>query len=338
MTNFSTMSRRQWLVCGLGGTAVSMFGGLGSVSSLAQTKAAWPSQAVRMVVPVPAGGQTDLFARFVADHLSKTFGQPFIIENRPGAVGKIATQNLLSSPADGHTLLFSAASFVVVPQALNLFTPVDVVRDLAPIAQIGVGGNFLAVNSALPVQNIKDLVAYSRASKPPLSYGSHGIGSVTHILMSSLLSAQGLQMNHVPYKSGAEVLRDMMGGVLPIGWVDTTNGAQAARSGRIRLLGVSGTFRVPGNPDTLTIAEQGFGLDQNGWLGLLAAANTPATVLRTINAEVMRLMSSDQARQRLNTMNISVAPSNTPEQFAESVRNDVNSWRKIVTENQIKLD
>jgi tripartite-type tricarboxylate transporter receptor subunit TctC len=338
MPNFPKQNRRQLIISGLAGTTVSMFGVSGSVSSLAQTKVSWPSQPTRIIVPVPAGGQTDVFARFVADHLSKTFGQPFIIENRPGAVGKIALQNLLSSPADGHTLLFSAASFVVVPQALNLFSPIDVIRDLAPIAQIGAGGNFLAVSNEIPVQNIKELLAYIRANKTPLSYGSHGIGSVTHILMSSLISSQGLQMNHVPYKSGAEVLRDMMGGVLPIGWVDTTNGAQAARTGRIRLLGVSGTFRVPGNPEILTIAEQGFGLNQNGWLGLFAAANTPATILRAINTEVMRLMSSDQARQRLITMNIAVFPYNAPEQFAETIRSDVSAWRKIVSDNQIKLE
>ena len=312
--------------------------GLMGTGSMAQPRPAWPSQTVRVMVPVPPGGQTDLFARFIAEHLSKTFGQPFIIDNRPGGSGRIAMQQMLSQPADGHTILFSAASFIVVPQALNLLSPLDVTRDLAPIVQIGAGGNFLAVSSNLPVNNMRELVNYVKSSRTPLSYGSAGVGSVTHILMAALTSSQSLEMNHVPYKSGAEVIRDMIGGVLPFGWVDTTNGGQAARAGRIRLLGVSGTFRVPGNPEVPTIAEQGFGLDQNGWFGLFAAANTPPAVLRAINAEVLKLMSGDEARQRLHTMNVATFPPNTPEQFAETIRNDVRAWRKIVIDNQIKLD
>jgi tripartite-type tricarboxylate transporter receptor subunit TctC len=291
-----------------------------------------------MLVPVAAGGQTDIFARFVAEHLAKTFGQPFVVENKPGASGKIATQQLLRSAVDGQFLLFSAASFTVVPQALNTSQPYDVLKDLAPIVQIGAGGNFLAVSSELPVRSTRELIEMARANPDKLAYGTTGVGSVTHILMASLLQQLGVRMTHAPYKSGSEVMRDIMGGVLPLGWVDTTTGGPAARSGRIRLLGISGTYRVPGNPDVSTLAEQGFGLDQNGWLGLFAAAGTPEPVLRAINTEVNKLMGGEEARQRLALMNIATFPANTPEQFAQTMRTDYQAWRKIVVDNDIKAE
>lgn len=145
-------------------------------------------------------------------------------------------------------------------------------------------------------------------------------------------------MGHVPYKSGAEVLRDLAGGVLPVGWVDTTTGGPAGASGRIRLLGISGTFRVPGNPDVPTLAEQGFGADMNGWLGVFAPVGTPEGVVRAVNAEINRLMTADEARRRLDSMNIATFPPNLPQAFAMTVRSDVESWRRIAVDNGIKLD
>ena len=337
MHNLNSVSRRQFMVRG-GRTGAVLFGA-STLTPLAWPQSrSWPSQAVKVVVPVGPGGQTDLFARFICDHLSKSFGQPFVVDNKPGAAGKIGTQQLLAAPTDGHTLLFSAASFTVVPQAIQPNMPYDVTRDLAPIVQIGAGGNFLAVTNDLPVRNMQELVNYVRSRSAPPGYGSHGIGTVTHILMSSLIKNQNLKMTHVPYKSGAEVLKDMIGNVLPIGWVDTTNGAQAAKSGRIRLLGVSGTFRVPSNMDVPTIAEQGFGLEQNGWLGLFASAGTSPAILKAINTSVSGLMTGDEARQHMTAMNIATFPSNTPEQFAETVQRDVQAWRKIVVENNIRLE
>jgi tripartite-type tricarboxylate transporter receptor subunit TctC len=319
--------------CGLGGALLP-----GISRAQARSVNGWPSQPVRVVVPVPAGSQTDIFARFVTDHLAKAFGHPFVVDNKPGGTGRIGTQQVLRAAADGQTLLFSAASFTVVPQALNTNLPYDVLKDLAPIAQIGAGGNFLAVGNEFPAKSVRELVDMARASPDKLTYGTTGVGSVTHILMASLLKQQGVRMAHVPYKSGAEVVRDMIGGVLPVGWVDTTNGGVAGRTGKIRLLGVSGTYRVPGNLDVATLAEQGFGLDQNGWFGLYGPAGTPEPVLRAINSEVNKLMVGEEARQRLALMNLAAFPANTPEQFTQTMRNDLLAWRKIVVDNDIKVE
>lgn len=342
-TTDSQSGRRQVLGRLAGGGLWCLGAGFAPKVAWAQARpvGGWPSQPVKVVVPVGAGGQTDLFARWVTEHLAKTFGQPFLVDNKPGAGGRIGTQQLLKSPADGHNLMFSAVSFTLVPQALSAGSnslPYDVLKDLAPIVQIGAGGNFLAVSNDMPARTARELVDQARASPGRLTYGTTGVGSVPHILMAALLRQQGVQMTHVPYKSGAEVLRDMMGGVLQVGWVDTTTGGPAGRAGRIRLLGISGTYRVPGNPETQTLDEQGLGLSQNGWLGLFAPAGTPEAVVRAINADVNRLMASDEARQRLAAMNIATFPTNTSEQFAQTMRVDYQAWRKIVVENDIRAD
>lgn len=340
MNQKKNVPRRALLQQLAGASLYGLGGALLPGISLAQTKSVngWPSQPVRVVVPVAAGGQTDIFARYIAEHLARAFGQPFVVDNKPGASGKIGTQQVLRAAPDGLTLLFSAASFTVVPQALSTSQPYDVLKDLAPIVQIGAGGNFLAVGNEQPVRTTRELIDLARANPDKLTYGTTGVGSVTHILMASLLRQQGVRMTHVPYKSGAEVARDMIGGVLPLGWVDTTTGGVSGRSGKIRLLGISGTYRVPGNPDVSTLAEQGFGLDQNGWLGLFGLAGTPEAVLRAINAEVNKLMAGEEARQRLALMNIATFPANTPEQFAQTMRTDYQAWRKIVVDNDIKAE
>jgi tripartite-type tricarboxylate transporter receptor subunit TctC len=323
----------------LGGAAALAGLALASPATRAQSTAApagWPARPVRLVVPAAAGGQTDQFARFIGDQLARAFGQPFVVDNRPGGSGTIGALQVAKAAPDGHSLLFSAASFTVVPQALNPNLQYDLLKDLAPVVQIGAGGNFLAASVDSPFRTTKDLLDRARAAPDALTYGTTGVGSVPHILMSALLKQHGGRMGHVPYKSGAEVLRDLVGGVLQVGWVDTTTGGPAGAAGRIRLLGISGTFRVPVNPDVSTLADQGFGSELNGWLGLFAPAGTAEQVVRAVNAEVNRVMASDEARRRLDTMNVATFPRNAPDEFARTVRNDVQAWRRIVVDNGIQ--
>lgn len=296
----------------------------------------WPNRVVKIVVPAGAGGQTDLFARFMAEQLGRAFGQPFIVDNKPGASGNIGAVAVARSPSDGYQLLFTAGSFSVVPQALQASPPYNLIQDFDPIVQIGAGGQFLAVSVDSSIRSVSDLLA--KAQSGQMNYGTTGVGSVPHILMSALLQKSQVRMTHIPYKSGAEVLRELMGGTLEVGWVDTTTGGAAARAGKIRLLGISGTVRVPGNPEIRTLQEQGYGLDQNGWLGLFARSGTPGGIVSAINSEVLRIMSSEEAQNRLTAMNIGVFPPNTPEQFAQTVQRDLRAWKKMITDNEIKAE
>lgn len=321
---------------------LTVAGALGALSAVPiaraqpRTVGGWPNRVVKIVVPAGAGGQTDLFARFMADQLGKAFGQPFIIDNKPGASGNIGAMAVVRSPSDGYNLLFTAGSFSVVPQALQASPPYDLLKDLQPIVQIGAGGQFLAVSANSSIKSVADLLA--KAQSGQMNYGTTGIGSVTHILMASLLEKGRVKMTHIPYKSGAEVLRELMSGTLEVGWVDTTTGGAAAKADKIRLLGISGTIRVPGNPDIKTLQEQGYGLDLNGWLGLFARAGTPDAIVTAINNEVLRIMNSEEAQSRLTAMNIGVFPANTPEQYAQTVQRDLQAWKKIIVDNNIKAE
>jgi tripartite-type tricarboxylate transporter receptor subunit TctC len=289
-------------------------------------------------VPSGAGAQTDLFARYVAENLGKTFGQPFIVDNKPGASGDIGAMAVVKAPADGYTLLFSAASFTVVPAALSAQRPYDLQRELAPIVQIGVGGLFLAVGGDSPIKSVKELFELARREPGKLSYGTTGIGSTAHLIMASLLAQQGLTMTHVPYKSSADVLRDLNGGILQIGWVDTSSSIALVQAGKVRPLALGATMRMPATPDVPTFNELGYRHELNGWLGLFAPAGTPEPILRALNAEVNKLVHGEEGTKRLAAMNVANPPAGTPEQFAQRIRSDLQGWRKIAVDNQIKPD
>lgn len=295
----------------------------------------WPTKPVRLVIPSGPGAQTDLFGRFIGDHLGRVFGQPFVADNKPGASGNIGAMSVMQAPADGHTLLFSAASFTIVPAALNPNQPYDLIRDLTPIVQIGIGGLFLAVAPELPVKGVQDLFEMARQAPGKYSYGTTGIGSTGHLIMASLLSQRGLQMTHVAYKSSAEVLRDLSGGILQVGWVDTTSSLGAIQAGKIRPLAHGSTVRAPRSPDVPPLKDVGIPWELNGWLGLFARSGTPMPIVRAINTEVNKLIHSEEGKARLVAMNAANPPPTTPEEFAQLIRRDLPAWRKIAVDNGI---
>lgn len=295
----------------------------------------WPNRPVRLVIPSGAGAQTDIVARYVGDHLGKAFGQPFIAENKPGASGNIGAMAVVQAPADGYSLLFSAASFTVVPAALNPNQPYDLLRDLTPIVQIGIGGLFLAVAPELPVKTVQDLFELARKEPGKYAYGTTGIGSTGHLIMAALLSQRGLQMIHVSYKSSADVLRDLSAGVLQVGWVDTTSSLGPIQAGKVRALAHGSTVRAPKSPDIPPLKDVGIPWELNGWLGLFARTGTPMPIVRALNAEVNKLFGGDEGRARLAAMNAASPPPTSPEEFAQMIRRDLPAWRKIVVDNQI---
>ncbi|MDM0054004.1 tripartite tricarboxylate transporter substrate binding protein [Variovorax sp. J22R115] len=279
---------------------------------------------------------SDTFARIIADHLTRTFGQPFIVDNKPGGSGAIASLAVVKAPNDGHTLLFTNASFTAVLQAISPPKSYDLLRDLTPVVQIGASGQFLAVVPAFPAHNLKELISLVRAHPDKYTFGTLGNGSVGHLAMAALQNQEGLKIGHVPYKAGNEVVRDMVGGVLEIGWVDVSSSVGAIQAGQIRPIAISGTFRAPANPEVLTMTEQGYPFKLNGWTGLFAAAGTPPAVIRAINSEVNALLQTEAVKQRMFQMNVGLVPANTPEQFQQTLRDDIQGWTRIVVANGIK--
>ena len=325
-------SRRQHLAFGL--SALAAYG----LPSLASAQAPWPARPVRMIVGSAAGGGTDLFARLLAERFGALFGQAFIVDNKPGANGLLASEAAARAPADGYTLLFSYAGAMLINPMLHNKKNLDPLKDFEPIAQVGAVGNVLVVNAAFPVRNLKELAAYAKANPGKLSYGSWGIGSGGHLTMESFLASAGLQMTHAPYKGVAPLTSDLLGGVLQVGWIDVSSQVQQIQSGKLRAIAVSGTDHMPQLPDVPTMAEQGFPFDTMSWYGLFAPARTPADIVRQLHAASLKTIALPEFRARLASFNIANPPAPSIEEFRQRIAQDTRVWAGIVQAAGVKAE
>lgn len=302
--------------------------------------AAWPDKPVKVIVPGGAGSGTDVAARLVTEALAKAFGQPFVIDNKPGANGMIGTEAAAKAPNDGYTLLFTYAAAQVVNQALYPKVSYDGDKDFVAIAQIGAGGNMLVVPNELPVNNLKEFIAYAK-SKPAnsLSYGSWGNGSGGHLSMEALKQQAGLVMQHIPYKNTAAVNTDLMGGQIPVAFTSMGSALPLVLGGKMKAIAISGPYRVPQLPNVATMTEQGIKFDLVAWYGLFAPAGTPRAVVDALNKEVIRQLKTPEVVERWSkALGLSELPLKTPEQFQQTVRDDIREWGAIVKAGNIKVD
>ncbi|WP_035883993.1 Bug family tripartite tricarboxylate transporter substrate binding protein [Cupriavidus metallidurans] len=312
--------------------------GLGAALRPAGAAATWPSRPIRLVVPASAGSGPDLFARPLAEMIGKRLGQSFVIDNKPGATGIIGNDIVAKAAPDGQTLLFTYAATVVINQTLQPKMPYDGLRDLAPIAQIGAGGNFLVVAPDFPARNLKEFVAHIRARPDAYDYASWGIGSGGHLTMEALKMQTGIRLRHVPYKTVPQILNDMQGGVVRVAFVDTSSSLPLLRAGKLRALAVSGTRRGSASPDVPTMTEQGYPFDTNSWYGMFAPAGTPDAIVQRLNAEVNLALASAEMRERFMQLNMADPPIRTAAQFAQTVRDDVTAWGNVIRANHITVD
>lgn len=302
--------------------------------------AAWPDTPVKVIVAGGPGSGTDTAARLVTDMMTKSFGQPFVIENRPGANGMIGTDEALRAANDGYTFLFTYAAAQVVNQSLYANVKYDGAKDFEAIAQIGAGGNMLVVPNDSPVNDLKEFVAYVK-SKPAntLSYGSWGNGSGGHLSMEALKQQTGLQMQHVPYKSSAAVNTDLIGGQIPVAFTSMGSALPLVLGGKMKAIAISGPYRVPQLPNVRTMTEQGVKFDLVAWYGMFAPAGTPKPIIDKINKEIIRQLTVPETRERfIKILGFSEIPLKTPEQFAQTVKDDIREWGAIVKAGNIKID
>lgn len=307
----------------------------GLVPALAAAQDPFPGKPIKIVAAGAPGGGLDLIARLIGDRLQQSLAQPVIIDNKPGGNGVIAAKAVIGAPADGHTLLMTAASFTVMAQAMPKKPPYDVIRDLEPVAQIGSGGVFLVVAPDFPARNMQELVALIKAQPDQHSYASFGVGSSGHLVMAALQNQTGMKINHVPYKAMQQIFTDLMGGNIRIGFVDVTSSLPLIRTGKIRALAVSGSSRMPASPDIPTMTEQGFRFDTDGWFAMFAPKGTPAAVTATLNREIANALAAPELQARLLQFNMANPPRKTPEQFGQTVREDLKAWTRIVRDNHI---
>jgi tripartite-type tricarboxylate transporter receptor subunit TctC len=293
---------------------------------------AWPAgKPIRLVLPSGAGGGADIFGRFMAEWLSKELGTNVIVDNKPGANGLLATQEVARAAPDGFTLLVSFTGATVANKLLMLKPPVDPLNDIVPIARIGGGGgNMVVVNPSLPVKNMRELVEYVK-TRNDLSYASWGIGSGGHLAMESLKMQSGMKMVHVPYKTVAQIPPDVISGVMPIATIDAASPLPHLRSGRMRAIGTLSGERLPQIKDIPTVMEQGFKLDAFPWYGLFGPKGLPREIVERMNATLNRWMVLPEVAEFFDQKQNGPAPKPlTVAEFEKLIQSDLVSWKQLI--------
>ncbi len=308
-------------------------------SALAQAPsgAKWPEKPVRMIVPFPPGGTTDIVARLVGPKLTEAHKQPVVIDNRSGASGMIGGEAIARAPADGHTLGVIISTHAISP-ALFAKSAVDPARDFAPVTLAISVANVISVHPSVPATSIGDLIKLAKAQPGKLSFGSAGTGTVVHLTGELLKSVARVDITHVPYKGGGPALIDLIGGQIPMGVQNVTTVVTYVRSGKLRALGISGLERSPALPQVPTVASQGFpGFEAREWYGFVAPGGTPAPLVAQINRELVRIIQLPDVRARLLDLGADMV-GDSPEQFGQFMKAELVKWSKLIKDAGIRLD
>ena len=301
---------------------------------LAQT---YPVKPIKLVVGYPAGGAVDIVARTLGQSLSASLGQPFVIENKPGAGTNIAVKYVIDSPADGYTLML-AANALAANMSLYQPAPFDAEKDLTPIALIGRVPVVLAVNAATGPATLAKLIELAKAKPGSINYASPGNGSTPHMAVELFQATAGISLSHVPYRGGGPAITDVIGGQLPMVAVNALEALPHVKSGRLRVLAVMSPTRAATLPDVPTLAESGFpGFEASVWYGLVAPAATPKAVVQRLHAEVQKALQTLEVRERMAAVGGVVLPGST-EQFAALIHSDRLRYAKVVRDANIKPD
>ena len=304
-----------------------------SVNSYSQT---WPSRPLRYIVPFPPGAFNDTLGRTIAAELTKTLGQPMVVENRPGGNTIIATELAAKSPPDGYTLYGAALPFSVIQSLYK--TSFDVTKDFAPITLAGISANLLVAHPAFPVNNVKELIEHARRNPGRINYGSSGNGTSVHLSMELFKSMTRTFMLHIPYRGSAPVVADLLAGQVDVMFDNVPNVIGHVRAGKMKALAVTTAQRSALAPDVPTVAEAGVpGYELSVWFGVLAPAGTPRDIIGRLNAEIVKVLNSADVKDRFGKQGVEVRTS-TPEQFGEFLRAEVARWAKVVKDADIKAD
>lgn len=307
------------------------------VAQPGSSAAAYPERVVRIVVPTPPGGGTDIATRTVATKLREMLGQQFIIENRPGMAGNIGAEAVARAAPDGYTLLAVIASHAS-NRAVQKNVSYDLVRDFAPISRTVTLSNVLIAHPSLPPRTLREFIAFAKARPGQLQFASAGVGSMPHLMVELLASMAGLKLQNVPYKGGAPGFNDVLAGHVPLMAYGPDVSLPHIRTGRLRAYGVTGAKRLTAAPDIPTIAEAGVpGYEAVQWFGLLAPAGTPRDIVATLHRAVVRTFEDASVRETFINNGAEPAPSRTPEEFGALIRAEIAKWAKVVKDAGIAV-
>ena len=304
-------------------------------AALAQT---YPAKPVRIVVGFPAGGPTDIVTRTMAPKMSEGLGQPVLVDNRGGAGGVIATEQVVKAPPDGYTLLMGTIGGIAVAMSLLPNRSYDTLRDLAPIAQAVTVTNLLVVHPTVPAKNVKELLAIARSRPGRLNYASSGNGTVTH-LAGELFKLMGkVDITHVPFKGGAPALTALISGEVDLSYENSLVVTPHVKAGKVRALAVTGSKRSQLMPELPTISESGLtGYNASGWYGLFAPAATPKNVIARLAHEAVKTLRMPDVVRTLSSQGAEPV-GNTPEAFGAFVKSEIDKWANLVKVARMKAD
>jgi tripartite-type tricarboxylate transporter receptor subunit TctC len=321
------------MMTGCAGSAIAL------AASSAGSQPAYPTRAITLVVPYPAGGTTDLLGRLVADQFKVGLGATVIVENKPGAGTTLGASQVAKAQGDGHTLLMATSTTLAINKTLYRTLPYDPLADFTPVALVAAVPFALVVNPSLPVHSLGEFISYARSKPGELSYGSAGNGSPQHLGAEMLKSAAALDIKHVPYKGSVPAMLDVIGGHIPLMVVDLQPALPQIRAGKLRVLGVTTAARVGSAPDIPTLAESGLaGFELVAWQGIVAPAGVPRVIVDRLAGEIAKLMSAPETRTNLNALALEPLTGSTPDNFAAYLKSEIERWVPIVKASGASLE
>ena len=307
---------------------------LPALSRIARAQA-YPSRPVRIVIGFPAGGGADIVARLIGQWLSERLGQPFVIDNRPGAGSNIAAEVVVRAPPDGYTLLLVTLPANAVNSALYDKLSFNFVRDIAPVASLTRDPNVMEVNLALPVKTVPEFIAYAKANPGKINMASSGIGAAQHVAGELFKSKTGVQMNHVPYRGAAPALTDLMSGQVQLFFDVMTSSIEHIKAGRVRALAVTTATRSPALPDLPTVAEFVPGFEASNIRGIGVPRSTPVEIIDKLNKEINAALADPTIRARLAGLGASVL-AGSPADFGRLIVDETEKWAEVVKAGNLK--
>src|ERR1700761_3235672 len=305
-------------------------GGLVLASRPALAEATYPSRNIKLIVPYPPGGTTDLLGRLIADQIKSGLNATVIVENKPGAGTNIGAELVAHSPPDGYTLLLATSTTLAINKTLYKKLPFDPVKDFAPISLVAEVPFALIINPSIPAKTLAEFIAYAKAN-PEMAYGSAGNGSPQHLSAELLKTQAGIDIRHVPYRGSVPAMLDVIANHIPFMVVDLEPALPQVKDGKVRVLGVTTPKRVAVAPDIPTIAESGLpGYQLIAWQGLVAPANTPRPIVDALAAQIAKLLADPATAGRFATLAIEPLPGSNPDSFAAYIKTEVDRWATIV--------
>jgi tripartite-type tricarboxylate transporter receptor subunit TctC len=315
-----------------------LFGVIASVAMGAAWGQGYPNKPIKIIVPYPAGGTSDILARAVGQKLTEQWGQPVVVENKPGATGNIGADFVAKSPPDGYTWLLADIGSLAIAPSVVTGLPFDPVKDFAPVAMVAYSPHLLVVHPSVPVKDAKELIALGKARPDSLNFAVSGMGGANHLAGIEFAQRAGLKWTYIPYKGGAQALTDMVGGQAQVMFNGMLATYPFVKDGKLKALAISSAQRFAAAPDIPTVAESGMpGFETGSWQGIVVAANTPQEIVRKIHGTVMAVLATPDMKERLDKAGAEVRAM-SPEQFGGFIRSERDRWAKVVRESGAKFD